>query len=174
MDFDLCGSSMFSVMSIVGYWIWHYELRQDEDIYAFFEPELPSIGVGLPRSKVTEGVKFPAERISSLKIPASKNGTAKSSQNKGQRIVPNSERKTNNHVCRAPRRPAPEKISWNVLDLKKENYFSCAVGRTQTNARYTLGSPDEVVAFLKELANASPYSYVWELRIASFCSPTSF
>jgi len=136
-------------------------LQQDEDIYSFFEPELPSIGVGLPRSKVTEGVKFPAERISSLKkIPASKNGAAKSSQNKGQRVMPSSERKTNNHVCRAPRRPAPEKISWNVLDLKKENYFSCAVGRTQTNARYTLGSPDEVVAFLKELVNSSPYSYV--------------
>ncbi|QCE10205.1 alpha,alpha-trehalose-phosphate synthase [UDP-forming] 1 isoform X1 [Vigna unguiculata] len=140
--------------------IGHFLTKQDEDIYAFFEPELPSIGVGLPRSKVTEGVKFPAERISSLKIPASKNGAAKSSQNKGQRVVPNSERKTNNHVCRAPRRPAPEKISWNVLDLKKENYFSCAVGRTQTNARYTLGSPDEVVSFLNELVNASPYSYV--------------
>ncbi|CAJ1957708.1 unnamed protein product [Sphenostylis stenocarpa] len=142
--------------------IGHFLTKQDEDIYAFFEPELPSIGVGLPRSKVTEGVKFPAERISSLKISASKNGAAKSSQNKGQRGLPNSEKKTNNHVCRAPRRPAPEKISWNVnvLDLKKENYFSCAVGRTQTNARYTLGSPDEVVVFLKELANASPYSFV--------------
>ncbi|KAH1222952.1 Alpha,alpha-trehalose-phosphate synthase [UDP-forming] 1 [Glycine max] len=111
--------------------IGHFLTKQDEDIYAFFEPELP-------RSKVTEGVKFPVERVSS-------------SQNKGQRPVSNSEKKTNNHVCRLPRRPAPEKISWNVLDLKKENYFSCAVGRTQTNARYTLASPDEVVAFLKEL-----------------------
>ncbi|RDX98537.1 Alpha,alpha-trehalose-phosphate synthase [UDP-forming] 1, partial [Mucuna pruriens] len=139
--------------------IGHFLTKQDEDIYAFFEPELPSIGVGLPRSKVAEGVKFPVERISSLKIPASKNGT-KSPQNKGQRAVSNSEKKTTNHVCRAPRRPAPEKVSWNVLDLKKENYFSCAVGRTQTNARYTLGSSDEVVAFLKELADASPCSFV--------------
>jgi len=129
-------------------------LQQDEDIYAFFEPELPSIGVGLQRSKGTEGVKFPVERVSSLKNPASRNGAAKSSsQKKGQRPVSNNEKKRNNHVCRGPRRLAPEKISWNVLDLKKENYFSCAVGRTQTNARYTLGSPDEVVAFLKELAN---------------------
>ncbi|KAG4971698.1 hypothetical protein JHK84_037773 [Glycine max] len=130
------------------------KLQQDEDIYAFFEPELPSIGVGLQRSKGTEGVKFPVERVSSLKNPASRNGAAKSSsQKKGQRPVSNNEKKRNNHVCRGPRRLAPEKISWNVLDLKKENYFSCAVGRTQTNARYTLGSPDEVVAFLKELAN---------------------
>ncbi|KAH1218272.1 Alpha,alpha-trehalose-phosphate synthase [UDP-forming] 1 [Glycine max] len=134
--------------------IGHFLTKQDEDIYAFFEPELPSIGVGLQRSKGTEGVKFPVERVSSLKNPASRNGAAKSSsQKKGQRPVSNNEKKRNNHVCRGPRRLAPEKISWNVLDLKKENYFSCAVGRTQTNARYTLGSPDEVVAFLKELAN---------------------
>lgn len=118
--------------------------------------------MGLQRSKVTDGVKFPVERISSLKIPASKNGpkSSSSSQNqKGQRPLSNSDKKTtNNHVCRAPRRPAPEKISWNVLDLKKENYFSCAVGRTQTNARYTIGSSDDVVAFLKELAYASSNS----------------
>ncbi|MED6171675.1 threalose-6-phosphate phosphatase [Stylosanthes scabra] len=132
-------------------------LAKDEDIYAFFEPELPSPGVALPRSKVTDGIKFPVERMSSLKIPTNKNGT-KSSQNKAQRPSPNSEKKPNNHVCRAPRRPAPEKVSWNILDLNKENYFSCAVGRTQTNARYTLGSSDDVAAFLKELAGASSNS----------------
>ena len=33
-------------------------LKQDEDIYTFFEPELP-------QTKVTEGVKFPLERVSS-------------------------------------------------------------------------------------------------------------
>lgn len=130
---------------------------QDEDIYAFFEPELPCVGVGLPRGKVTDaaGVKFPVERISTLKISASKNG-AKSFQNKGQRPLSNSEKKASNHHICPPQRPATtEKISWNVLDLKKENYFSCAVGRTQTNARYTLGSSDDVVAFFKELADAS-------------------
>ncbi|XP_061355694.1 alpha,alpha-trehalose-phosphate synthase [UDP-forming] 1-like isoform X2 [Gastrolobium bilobum] len=89
-------------------------LGKDEDIYAFFEPDLPSIGV-----------------------------------------VSNSEKKTSNHICNAPWQPAPEKVSWNVLDLKKENYFSCAVGRTRTKARYTLGTSDDVVAFLMELADAS-------------------
>ncbi|KAK7272608.1 hypothetical protein RJT34_29319 [Clitoria ternatea] len=128
-------------------------LAKDEDIFAFFEPELPCVGAGPQRTKITDGVKFPVERIQSFKIPASKNGTKSSSQNKGPKHVSNSEKKANNHVCRA--RTAPEKISWNVLDLKKENYFSCAVGRTQTNARYTLGSSDDVVAFLKELADAS-------------------
>ncbi|KAL3613709.1 threalose-6-phosphate phosphatase [Castilleja foliolosa] len=45
--------------------------------------------------------------------------------------------------------------SWNVLDLKMENYFSCAVGRTCTSARYLLSSSDKVVNFLKELAAES-------------------
>jgi len=130
-------------------------LKQDEDIYSFFEPDLPSIGVGLPRSKVTtDGVKFPVEKKPSLKVPATKSGP-KSSQNKATRPLSNSEKKTNNHISITPRRAAPEKVSWNVLDLKKENYFSCSIGRTRTNARYTLDSSDDVVSFLKELADAS-------------------
>lgn len=122
--------------------------------------------MALPRSKVTtDAAKFPAERRPSLKIPASSKNGLKSSQNKAQRppSISDHQKKTNNnnnninnnHICSAPRRPAPEKISWNVLDLKKENYFSCAVGRTRTNARYTLGSSDDVVAFLMKLAGAS-------------------
>ncbi|XP_054814273.1 alpha,alpha-trehalose-phosphate synthase [UDP-forming] 1 isoform X2 [Prosopis cineraria] len=134
-------------------------LSKDEDVYSFFEPELPSGGVGVARAKASEAVKFPAERRSSLKIPTNTKSGTKSSQNKAQRLVSNSEKKTTNHICNAPRRPAPEKISWNVLDLKKENYFSCAVGRTRTNARYTLGSSDDVVSFLKELAQASSPNY---------------
>ncbi|KAL2326848.1 hypothetical protein Fmac_020275 [Flemingia macrophylla] len=135
-------------------------LGKDEDLYSFFEPDPPSIGVGLPQSKVTmDGVKGPVERKPSLKVPATKSGPKSSSQNKAQRPVSNSEKKTNNHLCSSPRKPAPEKESWNVLDLKKENYFSCAVGRTRTNARYTLDSSDDVVSFLKELAGASCHLY---------------
>ncbi|KAK7257131.1 hypothetical protein RIF29_30873 [Crotalaria pallida] len=129
-------------------------LGKDEDIYAFFEPDLPSIGVGLPRTKVTDAVKYPTERRPSLKTPTIKSGS-KTSQNKTQKPVSNSEKKTSNH---SQRRPSPEKVSWNVLDLNKENYFSCAVGRIRTNARYTLGSPDDVVAFLMELVDASSSS----------------
>jgi trehalose 6-phosphate synthase/phosphatase len=43
----------------------------------------------------------------------------------------------------------------SVLDLKGENYFSCAVGRKRSNARYLLSSSEEVVSFLKELATAT-------------------
>ncbi|KAI5420197.1 variant 2, Trehalose-6-P synthase/phosphatase complex synthase subunit [Lathyrus oleraceus] len=138
-------------------------LGKDEDLYTFFEPELPSIGVGLPRSNKlpTEAVKFSVEKKPALKIPASSKNGAKSSssQNKAQKAVSNSDqKKTNNQICSSLRRPAPENISRNVLDLKKENYFSCAVGRSRTNARYTLASPDHVVEFLMELADALPRS----------------
>jgi trehalose 6-phosphate synthase/phosphatase len=128
-------------------------LFQDEDVYTFFEPELPSDGAGIARTKVTDGLKLPVERRSSLKLPPSRSGS-KSSQARTPRPSPNPDKKTTNHNCGSSRRPSPEKISWNVLDLKGENYFSCSVGRTRTNARYILQSSDDVVSFLKELAVA--------------------
>ncbi|MCD7469906.1 Trehalose-6-P synthase/phosphatase complex synthase subunit [Datura stramonium] len=128
-------------------------LGKDEDVYTFFEPELPSDCIGIPRGKVSDAPKVPAERRSVPKLPSSRT-SSKSSQNKN-RPVSNSEKKTSNHASGGGRRPSPENVSWNVLDLKKENYFSCAVGRTRTNARYLLSTPDDVVAFLRELAEAS-------------------
>lgn len=122
-------------------------LGKDEDVYTFFEPELPS-DIGIPRSKVSDAPKVHGERRSVPKLPSSR-ASSKSSQNRN-RPVSNSEKKTSNG-----RRPSPENVSWNVLDLKKENYFSCAVGRTRTNARYLLSTPDDVVAFLRELSGTS-------------------
>ncbi|KAB2623534.1 alpha,alpha-trehalose-phosphate synthase 1-like [Pyrus ussuriensis x Pyrus communis] len=132
-------------------------LGKDEDVYTFFEPDLPPDPSGLPRTKIPDGLK-PNERRSSLKAPAIKSGS-KSSQSKAQRVpLPNHEKKNANHNTTNPRWPSPEKVSWNVLDLKKENYYSCSVGRTRTNARYVLQSSDDVVSFLKELAGASSAS----------------
>ncbi|KAL5061678.1 hypothetical protein RYX36_023415 [Vicia faba] len=134
--------------------IGHFQ-GKDEDLYTFFEPELPSIGAGLPRSNMvlTEAVKFPVEK----KPASSKNGAkSSSSQNKG--VSNSDQKKTNNQICTSPRRPAPENTSRNVLDLKKENYFSCSVGRNGTNARYTLDSSDHVVEFLMDLVDALPRS----------------
>ncbi|GFS40705.1 trehalose-6-phosphate synthase [Actinidia rufa] len=128
-------------------------LGKDEDVYTFFEPELPSDPVGIPRIKVADALKLPGERPP-LKLPVSKS-SSKSPQSKAQRPLSSVEKKTNIHICGSGWRSSPEKISWNVLDLKGENYFSCAVGRTRTNARYKLGSSVEVVAFMKELAGAS-------------------
>ncbi|XP_059662769.1 alpha,alpha-trehalose-phosphate synthase [UDP-forming] 1 isoform X2 [Cornus florida] len=128
-------------------------LGKDEDVYTFFEPELPSENMGIPRSKVSDTSKLPGERRPPLRLPANRSNS-KSSHNKNQKPLPNPDKRTNNHIC-GSRKSSPEKISWNVLDLKGENYFSCAVGRTRTNARYLLGSSDDVVAFLRELAAAS-------------------
>lgn len=142
--------------------IGHFLAKQDEDIYDFFEPEPSSFGASLQRSKLSDAAKFPNEKVSPMKIPSIKNGFKSANQSKGQRPISNSEKKTANNVNRTARKcksPLPEKISWNVLDLKKENYFSCAVGRTQTNARFTLPSSDEVAEFLKKLAHASSRNY---------------
>ncbi|KAJ6423519.1 hypothetical protein OIU84_024476 [Salix udensis] len=132
-------------------------LGKDEDVYTFFEPELPSDGLGAARTKQNDGQKSPNERRPSTKLPtASSRSGPKSSQSKAQRALTNPEKGNPNHSCGNSRRASAEKISWNVLDLKGDNYFSCAVGRTRTNARYQLGSSDDVVSFLTRLANASP------------------
>ncbi|KEH17194.1 putative alpha,alpha-trehalose-phosphate synthase (UDP-forming) [Medicago truncatula] len=137
-------------------------LGKDEDLYTFFEPDLPSIGVSLPGSKATtEAVKFPIEKKPALKVTptSSKNGPKSSSQTKAQKLVSNSDqKKTNNQISSSQRHPAPENSSWNVLDLNKDNYFSCSVGRNRTNARYVLDSPDHVVEFLMQLADSLPHS----------------
>ncbi|GAB2284304.1 threalose-6-phosphate phosphatase [Dionaea muscipula] len=128
-------------------------LEKDEDVYTFFEPELPLDSIGYSRSKVSDAIKLPGDRRSSpLKIPTGRAGL-KQPHGKAPRSSPNIEKRmaTQNGSGHG-RKPSPEKISWNVLDLKKENYFSCAVSRTRTSARYTLGSSDEVVSFLKRLA----------------------
>ncbi|KAH8518787.1 hypothetical protein H0E87_000591 [Populus deltoides] len=129
-------------------------LGKDEDVYTFFEPELPSDALVAARTKQNDGLKLPNERRPPMKLPASRSGP-KSSQGKAQRALINPEKGTPNHSCGNSRRPSAEKTSWNVLDLKGDNYFSCAVGRTRTNARYLLGSSDDVVSFLRRLANAS-------------------
>lgn len=136
------------------------EKFQDEDVYTFFEPELPSDNMSMAKSRAIDALKLSGERKSSLKIPASKSGSKSSHGGKTtQRPLPNTDKRTtttlNHHGGGSGRRPSPEKISWNVLDLKGDNYFSCAVGRNRTKARFTFASSDEVVSFLKELAGAS-------------------
>ncbi|CAI0409282.1 unnamed protein product [Linum tenue] len=148
-------------------------LGKDEDVYTFFEPELPSDDLGVMRSKQTDSTKSstPGERRSSKQLPASKAVASKSSSHQGNKthqraaVSSSSEKKwASSYICNSNGRSSsssssraspPEKTSWNVLDLKGDNYFSCAVGRKRTNARYMLGSSDEVVSFLKKLADAS-------------------
>lgn len=124
-------------------------------MYTFFEPELPSDASSNSRTKPADGSKLSGERRPSSKLPASRSGT-KSSQSKAQRSVHNAEKKmTQNHNGSTARKTSVEKNSWNVLDLNKDNYFSCAVARMRTSARFVLQSSDEVVSFLTQLAESS-------------------
>lgn len=118
-------------------------------MYSFFEPELPpSDALCIPKMKPTDGGRLHEERRAITKLSNSKSNT-KSSHSKSQRPTQNSG---------AGRRSSPETTSWNVLDLKKENYFSCAVNRSRTSARYLLKSTDQVVALIKELAEHNSIS----------------
>ncbi|KAJ4977088.1 hypothetical protein NE237_002194 [Protea cynaroides] len=130
-------------------------LGKDEDIYTFFEPELLPEPSGAARGKVSDAVKTSVDKRSSSKLSANKNGP-RASQGKTQRSCVTNEKRTNLSSGN-PWGSPQEGIPWHegsVLDLKGENYFSCAVGRKSSNARYLLNSSDEVVKFLKDLAVA--------------------
>ncbi|KAM1256904.1 hypothetical protein ACFX1X_031327 [Malus domestica] len=72
----------------------------DEDVYTFFEPDLPSEHMGLLRTKIPDGLK-PNERRSSLKALAFKSGST-SSHSKAQRPLPTPEKKNANHITTNP------------------------------------------------------------------------
>ncbi|KAG1367789.1 hypothetical protein COCNU_14G002570 [Cocos nucifera] len=140
---------------------------QDEDIYTFFEPELPSEPVNSSRSKSNDGNKQsddcnkppPDKRLTEKPSNSYKN-SSRTSSHRNQRTLLRSERRMpTNHSTSVGWRSPQESMSWregsSVLDLKGDNYFSCAVGRKRSNARYLLNSSDDVVSFLKELADAA-------------------
>ncbi|KAK6154244.1 hypothetical protein DH2020_008492 [Rehmannia glutinosa] len=128
-------------------------LGKDEDVYTFFEPELPPDSLGLPRTKVTDAIKLSVEKRAAQKFPSGRSNSKP--QGKSQQHGSNPDKKSTTGAAGSSKRSSAENTSWNVLDLKKENYFSCAVGRTRTNARYLLNTSDDVVTFLKELAEAA-------------------
>ncbi|KAL0398401.1 UNVERIFIED_CONTAM: Alpha,alpha-trehalose-phosphate synthase [UDP-forming] 1 [Sesamum radiatum] len=120
-------------------------LPKDEDIYTFFEPELPAGPAS--RARIANSLnRFTSNstglaafcRKAPLPFPApEKRGT--SALDNGNWWSRMRERMT---MHEGP----------SVLDLRGENYFSCAVGRKRSSARYLLGSSTEVVSLLKELA----------------------
>ena len=131
-------------------------MLQDEDVYTFFEPELPSESPPAPRAMVANLVM--------PKTSASKSGS-KAARLRKQRSLSALEKKAANHGSgTAPEPILQDKTSLyegsSVLDLKGDNYFSCAVGRKRSNARYLLGSSDDVVTLLEELAQCSSCSWL--------------
>lgn len=132
-------------------------MLQDEDVYTFFEPELPCDSPPPARAMVANHVK--ASMPNNL---ASQSGL-RASRLKKQRSLSTLEKKETNPGSAIDLQPMlQDKMSLHegasVLDLKGDNYFSCSVGRKRSNARYLLGSADSVVSLLKDLAQCSSSS----------------
>lgn len=133
-------------------------LLQDEDIYTFFEPELPSEVPPPVRPQVPTPVR-PTTSASKLLVSRS---APRAARLKKQRSLSTIERKTNYPIVGvggvlqsvvADRMSLQEGSS--VLDLQGDNYFSCSVARKRSNSRYQLGSSDDVVKLLREMAEPS-------------------
>lgn len=130
---------------------------QDEDVYTFFEPDLPiEVPAAAARNTVTNSFGgVPAPKISNNGVSPSR-----SARLKKQRSLTILEKRANTHGSAVFWRPVvQDRLSLHegssVLDLKGDDYFSCAVGRKRSNARYLLGSSDDVVTLVKELSECS-------------------
>ncbi|XVF87250.1 hypothetical protein PTKIN_Ptkin18bG0103700 [Pterospermum kingtungense] len=131
-------------------------LAKDEDIYTFFEPELPSETPPPVRPQVPTPVRT---TTSETKLPVSRSAP-RPARLKKQRSLSTIERKTKYPIVGgvlqsvvADRMSLQEGSS--VLDLQGDNYFSCSVARKRSNSRYQLGSSDDVVRLLREMADHS-------------------
>ncbi|XP_073149832.1 alpha,alpha-trehalose-phosphate synthase [UDP-forming] 1-like [Henckelia pumila] len=127
-------------------------LVKDEDIYKFFEPELPIGPASTARAKLPHSLSSTLNsttkygfssfcRKSPLPYPMPDKKDSSSNGNGNGNGWSKTQDKMTMHE------------GSSVLDLKGENYFSCAVGRKRSNARYLLGSSAEVVSLLKDLVD---------------------
>lgn len=130
-------------------------VSKDEDIYTFFEPELPFDREVTGTGKSLEN-KACVEKRTAPKPNAGKSGS-KGVRNKVFPLSPEKGPQSRSNSSK-DWRMQDETIGWHegssVLDLKGENYFSCAVGRKRSNARYSLASTEEVVTFIKSMARS--------------------
>lgn len=104
--------------------------------------------MGIPRPKLNDVAKGPGDKRPGKSGP-------KSSQKPDNKRTTNFNRSNGFENGGKRSNVSADKVSWSVLDLKADNYFSCAVGRTRTNARYLLQSSDDVVSFLRDLTQAT-------------------
>lgn len=108
-----------------------------------------------------------SHRLSSLPRASSTKGGASSSKSgskatyyKKQRSMSNIERRDLERTSSDPwRTTTRDRTSLHegssVLDLKGDNYFSCAVARKRSSARYLLKTSHDIVNLLSDLADHS-------------------
>ncbi|XP_071715169.1 alpha,alpha-trehalose-phosphate synthase [UDP-forming] 1-like [Rutidosis leptorrhynchoides] len=117
-------------------------LPKDEDIYTFFEPDLPS----------AESSISTRSSIGSLSNGVSPNYYDLITESDDRSLITSNgdnECLTNGNMTNVN----SSSNGLSVLDLQGDNYFSCAVGRKRSTARYLLNSSADVVALLKNLAD---------------------
>ncbi|WJX47337.1 Trehalose-6-P synthase/phosphatase complex synthase subunit [Trifolium repens] len=130
-------------------------LAKDEDVYKFFEPELPTESSPMAKAMLSNSY-----RPSSLPRFSSSKSGSKASHYKKQRSLSNIERRAIERTTSEPwRPPGRDRMSVyegsSVLDLKGDNYFSCAVSRKRSSARYLLKTSHDIVNLLSDLADRS-------------------
>ncbi|MCO5558802.1 hypothetical protein L7F22_012389 [Adiantum nelumboides] len=143
-------------------------LSKDEDIYTFFEPELPYEREHMNNHKLLEG-KASADRRLGQKdgVKTTSKSSSKAPGNPGDMKLPGERSKAgtspNENGIQPKTASKKDKVieddferqeGSSVLDLEGDNYFSCAVGRKRSNARYSLASSEDVISFLKAIADS--------------------
>ncbi|KAK8692535.1 hypothetical protein V6N13_075994 [Hibiscus sabdariffa] len=117
-------------------------LAKDEDIYTFFEPELPSEVSTPVRCHITPPVRASSKSVSR--------------EDRSMSVI---ERNSSYHVSGdVSQSRMVDSMSLqegsSVLDLQGDNYFSCSVARKRSSARYLLKSSNDVVQLLTKLTNS--------------------
>ncbi|CAM5999061.1 unnamed protein product [Sphagnum balticum] len=138
-------------------------LSKDEDVYTYFDPEVPFERDHPTTHPTTNGKleKGPLDRRLAAKscdrilaksnkmgVVRTKTTALVSPECNGSYTECNSfkDRKHNDGETM-------ELDSGTVMNISGDTYFSCAVGRKRSAARYSLGSTEEVVEFFQALAN---------------------
>lgn len=116
-------------------------ILQDEDVFTFLDPEPQS-----QRDHSYKKLEHNRDRMRGKSMDCTSNG-------RPGKLTRWSLMKTKRFPSSLPEPEAAEELD-AMLGVSTETYFSCAVARKRSTARYTLPSSDEVVTFFKALADA--------------------
>ncbi|PHT90106.1 Alpha,alpha-trehalose-phosphate synthase [UDP-forming] 1 [Capsicum annuum] len=130
--------------------IGHFQAK-DEDIYKFFEPEPNHGQAPTTRTKAASHLNRTTPNHSAGKSSGQRTASYKVGQ-QASTLEKKAVSKDNKNFWSMLRDRMTVHEGSSVLDLKADNYFSCAVGRNCSEARYLLGSSADVVSLLKDLA----------------------
>ncbi|PHT56149.1 hypothetical protein CQW23_04635 [Capsicum baccatum] len=134
-------------------WTHHPRVSKDvdEDIYKFFEPEPNHGQAPTTRTKAASHLNRTTPNHSAGKSSGHRTASYKVGQ-QASTLEKKAVSKDNKNFWSMLRDRMTVHEGSSVLDLKADNYFSCAVGRSCSEARYLLGSSADVVSLLKDPA----------------------